>query len=67
MPNKVPKVLRRYLSLFWSYRENTVGGIFTLPVGRGLILWPSRESGPASASTSDSPKSALDESTTNKK
>ena len=26
MPNKVPKVLRRYLSLFWSYRENTVGG-----------------------------------------
>ena len=30
------KVLRPYHSSFFSYRENTGGGIFIPPVGRGL-------------------------------
>ena len=29
MPDEVLKVSRRYLLLFWGYRENTGGGIFT--------------------------------------
>ena len=40
MPDKVMKVLRRYLLPFLSYRENTEGGgvIFPTPALRGLNM-----------------------------
>ena len=40
MPDKVLKVLRRYLLSFSSYRENTGGGNINPPALRGLISRP---------------------------